>query len=176
MHPLVIAGGPTVYSSEPVADFIDVFVIGDGEEAFPELVSRYIELRDSDMDLTREQILKEIARIEGMYVPSLYPTSVSPHHGLLIVDQARRPRYPVSDSPPRGRGHQSSIPFRRTRPCRRSKRCTTAWRSRSRAAASTDAGSARRARSIARSASATRSRSWTRSSTASRKAATTRRV
>jgi radical SAM family uncharacterized protein/radical SAM-linked protein len=85
--PLVIAGGPTVYSCEPVADFIDVFVIGDGEEAFPELVSRYIELRDSDMDLTREQVLKEIARIEGMYVPSLYPTSVSPHHGLLIVDK-----------------------------------------------------------------------------------------
>ena len=85
--PLVIAGGPTVYSCEPVADFIDVFVIGDGEEAFPELVSRYIELRDSDMDLTREQVLREVARIEGMYVPSLYPTSVSPHHGLLIVDK-----------------------------------------------------------------------------------------
>jgi radical SAM family uncharacterized protein/radical SAM-linked protein len=84
-HPLVIAGGPTVYSCEPVSDFIDAFVIGDGEEAFPELVSRYMELRDSDMDLTREQLLKEIARIEGMYVPSLYPTSVSLHHGLLIV-------------------------------------------------------------------------------------------
>lgn len=87
VDPLVIAGGPTVYSCEPVADFIDVFVIGDGEETFPELVSRYMELRDSDMDLTREQLLKEIARIEGMYVPSLYPTSVSPHHGLLIVNQ-----------------------------------------------------------------------------------------
>jgi radical SAM family uncharacterized protein/radical SAM-linked protein len=85
-HPLVIAGGPTVYSCEPVAEFIDVFVIGDGEEAFPELVSRYMELRDSDMDLTREQLLMEIARIEGMYVPSLYGTSVSPHHGLLVVD------------------------------------------------------------------------------------------
>ena len=85
--PLVVAGGPTVYSSEPISDFIDVFVIGDGEEAFPELVSRFIELRDSDMELTREQILKEIARIEGMYVPSLYPTSVSKHHGLLVVDK-----------------------------------------------------------------------------------------
>src|SRR5262245_62501085 len=86
-HPLVIAGGPTVYSGEPIADFIDVFVIGDGEEAFPELVSRYIELRDSELELTRGQVLSEIARIEGMYVPSLYPTTVSPHHGLLIVDQ-----------------------------------------------------------------------------------------
>src|ERR1041384_8811312 len=73
--PLVIAGGPTVYSGEPIADFNDVFVIGDGEETFPELVSRYVELRDSDLDLTREQVLKEIALIEGMYVPSLYPTS-----------------------------------------------------------------------------------------------------
>jgi radical SAM family uncharacterized protein/radical SAM-linked protein len=92
--PLIIAGGPTVYSSEPIADFIDVFVIGDGEEAFPELVSRYMELKDSDMDLTREQILRELARIEGMYVPSLYTTSVSPHHGLLVVDKPEDPDVP----------------------------------------------------------------------------------
>jgi radical SAM family uncharacterized protein/radical SAM-linked protein len=85
--PLVIAGGPTVYSSEPIADFIDVIVIGDGEEAFPELVARYMELRDSGMELTRTQILKELARIEGMYVPSLYTVSESPHHGLLVVDK-----------------------------------------------------------------------------------------
>jgi radical SAM family uncharacterized protein/radical SAM-linked protein len=85
--PLVIAGGPTVYSSEPIADFIDVFVIGDGEETFPELVTRYAELKDSDMDLTRGQILKELARIEGMYVPSLYTVSESLHHGLLVVDE-----------------------------------------------------------------------------------------
>ncbi|HJQ68364.1 MAG TPA: TIGR03960 family B12-binding radical SAM protein [Blastocatellia bacterium] len=92
--PLVIAGGPTVYSGEPIADFIDVFVIGDGEEAFPELVSRYMELRDSDADLTRGQILKEISQIEGMYVPSLYTTSVSPHHGLLVVDKPADPDVP----------------------------------------------------------------------------------
>src|ERR1051325_9301698 len=92
--PLVIAGGPTVYSFEPIADFIDVFVIGDGEEAFPELVSRYMELKDSDMELTREQILKEAARIEGMYVPSLYKVSVSPHHGLLVVDKPDDPDVP----------------------------------------------------------------------------------
>lgn len=83
-HPLVIAGGPTVYSCEPIADFVDVFVIGDGEEAFPELVSRYMELKSSA--LTRHQLLKQLARIEGMYVPSLYTTSVSRHHGLLTVD------------------------------------------------------------------------------------------
>jgi len=92
--PLVIAGGPTVYSCEPVADFIDVFVIGDGEEAFPEMVARYMELRDSSLDLTRRQLLYELARIEGMYVPSLYRTSTSPHHGLLIVDKPDDPDLP----------------------------------------------------------------------------------
>jgi radical SAM family uncharacterized protein/radical SAM-linked protein len=93
-HPLVIAGGPTVYSSEPIADFIDVVVIGDGEEAFPELVSRYIEIRDANGHGSREDVLKEIARIEGMYVPSLYPTRVSPHHGLLIVEPSEDPAIP----------------------------------------------------------------------------------
>jgi len=85
--PLVIVGGPTVYSSEPIADFIDVVVVGDGEEAFPELVTRYLELRDGDYGLTREQVLREIASMPGMYVPSLYATSVSAHHGLLVVDK-----------------------------------------------------------------------------------------
>src|SRR3989441_11036632 len=91
---LVIAGGTTVDSGEPIADFVDVFVIGDGEEAFPELVSRYIESRDSDLELTRDQVLKEIALIEAMYVPSLYTTSVSPHPGLLIVDKPDDPDLP----------------------------------------------------------------------------------
>src|SRR5215216_5196211 len=85
--PLVIAGGPCVYSCEPIADFVDVFVIGDGEEAFPELVACYEQLKDSDLELTRNQVLKEIAQIEGMYVPSLYTTSTSLHHGLLIVNK-----------------------------------------------------------------------------------------
>jgi radical SAM family uncharacterized protein/radical SAM-linked protein len=83
--PLVVAGGPTVYSCEPIAEFIDVFLVGDGEEAFPELISRYEELKGSVE--TRETLLREIASIEGMYVPSLYRTSVSPHHGLLVVDE-----------------------------------------------------------------------------------------
>ncbi len=90
--PLVIAGGPTVYSGEPISDFIDVFVIGDGEEAFPELVERYMQLRDSGR--SREEVLKELARIEGLYVPALYSTKVSEHHGLLIVDRPEEAAIP----------------------------------------------------------------------------------
>jgi radical SAM family uncharacterized protein/radical SAM-linked protein len=90
--PLVVAGGPTVYSCEPIADFIDVFLIGDGEEAFPELIERYAELRGEGLD--RKEMLRRLARIEGMYVPSLYTTSVSPYHGLLVVDEPEDPTLP----------------------------------------------------------------------------------
>jgi radical SAM family uncharacterized protein len=93
-NPLVIAGGPTVYSSEPISDFIDVFVIGDGEEAFPELITRYAELQNRSPQPARREALQEIARIEGMYVPSLYTSSVSPHHGLLVVDRPDDPELP----------------------------------------------------------------------------------
>ncbi len=92
-HPLVIAGGPTVYSSEPIADFIDVVVVGDGEEAFPELVSAYIDLKRMG-SYSRGEMLKEIAKIEGMYVPALYSASPSPHHGLLVVDEPTDPSVP----------------------------------------------------------------------------------
>jgi radical SAM family uncharacterized protein len=84
--PLVIAGGPTVYSCEPIADFIDVFVIGDGEEAFPELIEEYVNARTMQ-GASRRQVLERIAGLPGMYVPSLYTTSLSPHHGLLVVDR-----------------------------------------------------------------------------------------
>lgn len=93
-HPLIVAGGPTVYSSEPIADFIDVIVVGDGEEAFPELITRYEELRHSGAELDRAEMLRRIARIEGMYVPSLYKTSRSPLHGLLVVDEPEDPTIP----------------------------------------------------------------------------------
>jgi radical SAM family uncharacterized protein len=93
-HPLVVAGGPTVYSCEPVADFIDVFVIGDGEEAFPDLIELYSQLKLTEPQLTRREVLTRIARLEGMYVPSLYTASVSPHHGLLVVDEPEDPTIP----------------------------------------------------------------------------------
>src|SRR5262249_25270984 len=80
-------------SSEPIADFIDVFVIGDGEEAFPELIEGYMKARMSPRS-SRRQVLERIAGIQGMYVPSLYTTSVDPNHGLLVVDKPADSRIP----------------------------------------------------------------------------------
>ena len=70
--PLVIGGGPCSYNPEPVADFFDLFNIGEGEEMLPEIVRLYIKMKDEGT-YTRTAFLHEAARsIQGVYVPSLY--------------------------------------------------------------------------------------------------------
>jgi len=68
--PLVIAGGPAAFNPEPVAEIFDLFLVGDGEEAFPEIISVFTELKAKGRE--RTQILRELAKIKGVYVPSLY--------------------------------------------------------------------------------------------------------
>jgi radical SAM family uncharacterized protein len=65
--PLIIGGGSCTYNAEPLADFFDLFVIGEGEEVLLELVRAYREFRVSKADF-----LREAAKIDGIYVPSLY--------------------------------------------------------------------------------------------------------
>ena len=70
-HPLIIAGGPCSYNPEPVADFVDVFSIGEGEEAIPELVELYRKCKKEGK--TKKEVLYLAATtLEGFYVPSLY--------------------------------------------------------------------------------------------------------
>ncbi|MDM8301293.1 TIGR03960 family B12-binding radical SAM protein [Collinsella tanakaei] len=71
--PLIIAGGPSVYNPEPLAPFIDAFLIGEGEEHIVEVCRAHERLRDGGA--TRAEILRELARIPGTYVPSLYTVS-----------------------------------------------------------------------------------------------------
>jgi len=68
--PLVIAGGPAAFNPEPIAHYFDLFLIGDGEEAFLEIIKKYIELRSDQNNKT--SLLKEMAKIDGVYVPALY--------------------------------------------------------------------------------------------------------
>jgi radical SAM family uncharacterized protein len=70
-HPLVIAGGPCVMNPEPMARFIDLFVIGDGEESLPELCDVWLELKRAGID--RETMLARVAaRLPYVYVPRFY--------------------------------------------------------------------------------------------------------
>lgn len=69
-HPFVCAGGPCAYNGEPIADFIDFFIIGEGEEVNNEIMDVYKEWKESGAG--REDYLKMICRIEGVYVPSFY--------------------------------------------------------------------------------------------------------
>ncbi len=70
-HPLVIAGGSCVLNPEPMADFIDLFVIGDGEEVALELLDSYREWKKAG-GTGKGDFLRQAAKIPGIYVPGLY--------------------------------------------------------------------------------------------------------
>jgi len=67
-YPLVMAGGSAVFNPEPMADFIDFFVIGEGEEVILEIVAAYRAVRHAD----RQTQLRRMAAIPGVYVPRFY--------------------------------------------------------------------------------------------------------
>jgi radical SAM family uncharacterized protein len=69
-HPLVIAGGQSCYNPEPMAPFIDAFVIGEGEEIIHEIVQAHQTWKSSGEN--REELLRKLSSIWGVYVPSFY--------------------------------------------------------------------------------------------------------
>ena len=68
--PLVVAGGPCAYNPEPLADFFDLFMIGDGEDVLPQVLLQYGEAKENG--LSKEDYLKRISGLEGVYVPRFY--------------------------------------------------------------------------------------------------------
>lgn len=68
--PIVIGGGPCSYNPEPIADFFDIFYIGEGEVVYDKLLELYKEHKKGNYD--RAAFLHEAAKIPGLYVPSLY--------------------------------------------------------------------------------------------------------
>ena len=76
-HPVIIGGGPITFNPEPIADFFDIFVLGDGEEVVLEIADIVIESLGTDFKSVpikgkREDLLKRLAQIEGVYVPSFF--------------------------------------------------------------------------------------------------------
>ena len=71
-QPVIIAGGSCCLNPEPMADFIDIFVVGDGEEALLELIDSFRSWKDSGKRASKKQLFRQVAAIPGIYVPSLY--------------------------------------------------------------------------------------------------------
>lgn len=69
-HPLIIAGGPCCFNPAPLADFIDAFVIGEGEEVVGEIMSAIRAGKKNS--LSRNNLIKELAKVPGIYVPAVH--------------------------------------------------------------------------------------------------------
>ena len=92
-HPLIIAGGSCSLNAEPMADFIDLFVLGEGEEVLNELIDLYRELKPVTGRMSRAEFLRAAVRVPGVYVPSLYHVDYHPD-GTVASIQPREPDAP----------------------------------------------------------------------------------
>jgi len=90
--PLVVAGGPVGTHAEPMSPFLDAVLIGDGEEAATEIALAWVRAKKAGR--SRAERLAELARIPGVYVPSLYETELDADSGFEVVARAKQPRVP----------------------------------------------------------------------------------
>ena len=112
-HPLIVAGGGACFNAEPLADFMDVMVIGDGEEALPDLLLRLADAKDNS--LSRMDFLLSLRGLPGVYVPSFFegrgngaPRPLSEDYarvGKAIVDDLDRTPFPTRTPVPFGAVH-----------------------------------------------------------------------
>ncbi len=91
--PLVIGGGSMAFNPEPIADFFDAILIGDGEELLLDFLALYRRLRREGAG--RREMLKELAGVEGVYVPSLYDLETDGATGFLLPRASSCAPYPV---------------------------------------------------------------------------------
>lgn len=68
-NPIILAGGPCCFNPRPIENFIDLFLIGDGEDLIIEVLEKYSELKEQK--IRRDEIIKKLADIEGVYSPEL---------------------------------------------------------------------------------------------------------
>lgn len=80
---LVVAGGPCACNPEPLADFVDLFFLGEGEEVDLELIDLYRECKKQNT--SKEEFLRRAALIEGVYVPSLYSVSYNEDNTIAEI-------------------------------------------------------------------------------------------
>lgn len=84
-EPFVIAGGPCIFNPEPLADFLDFAVIGDGEEVMVEVMTAYKAWKKAGRPGGRQGFLHEVVKIKGIYVPSFYEVKYNADNTIASV-------------------------------------------------------------------------------------------
>ncbi|MBR3934462.1 MAG: TIGR03960 family B12-binding radical SAM protein [Clostridia bacterium] len=82
--PFVCVGGPCAYSAEALADFVDFYILGEGEEVNLEVIDVYKEWKKQNA--TREDFLKMVSKLDGVYVPSFYEISYNDDGTVKSID------------------------------------------------------------------------------------------
>lgn len=93
-HPLIIAGGPCCFNPAPLVDFIDAFVIGEGEEVVGEIAATIREGKRNA--LTRNNLINELAKIPGIYVPAVHGKGqIIKKRNVIDLNAWKHPKAPV---------------------------------------------------------------------------------
>ncbi|MCX7781054.1 MAG: TIGR03960 family B12-binding radical SAM protein, partial [Negativicutes bacterium] len=92
-HPFVVGGGPTVFNPEPLADIMDFFIVGEGEEIISEVAALCAAWKDAGRAGGRQGLLKELVKIPGIYVPSFYTVEYN-HDGTVAAVRPTVPEAP----------------------------------------------------------------------------------
>ena len=92
-NPIVLAGGPCVFNPEPMKDFIDGFLIGDGEDILKEIVSVYKQCKTDKKN--RESILIELSKVDGLYIPAIHKGSIINKRIYNFSSESIPLKYPV---------------------------------------------------------------------------------
>ena len=87
--PFILVGGPCAYNVEPMADFVDIVVLGEGEEVNLEILNAYREWKKNKT--TREDFLYQISSIEGVYIPSFYDVIYNEDNTIKDVENVPYP-------------------------------------------------------------------------------------
>ncbi|MDD4765211.1 MAG: TIGR03960 family B12-binding radical SAM protein [Atribacterota bacterium] len=108
-EPLVIAGGPAAFNPEPLTDFIDLFVIGDGEDIINEIIAVYSSWSKKGKKSGKKGLLQELGSIQGIYIPSFYTVDYYPDG--TIKSFSRRNKYAKEKITKRIVADLNSAPF-----------------------------------------------------------------
>lgn len=91
--PLVVAGGPCTCNAEPMAVFFDAIFLGEGEEQLPHVCA--VAQKAKEQGLPKEELLRQLAAVPGVYVPSLYEVSYLPDGNIEAITPLKGAPYPV---------------------------------------------------------------------------------